>query len=489
MKYFFTNIFLWIFIYKSLQKDNFSIIFPFTTISEKDPELTSEYNITKINNIMRNIYINDIYLKLELGSPLQKINIRLSSNSDDFFVSKDIAVFEEQYSKKNGSFYFNPKKSSTFTYRYEDQGHIYFSHPHLSEYVKDSFLFHSTGINNENILLKNFSFLLAYKVNGPNHGIIGFKGGISEDFRRDDIFTALRKNSLIKNDIWYLNYDNKLNGSVFIGNYPHDDNNIPKIGKNELLTINHFRKVYTTMGKSWDGQWGLTFDKIYMKNNSNGIFEEILDYCKTCKNVILSPCLGVIIGPKKYKFLFEDMYMNKYLDNKICFQPMIKLRRNFEDKTYYYYYCNASYIQQMKKDFNDIIFEHKEFNFNFSITFDDIYIQKDKFIFIRIIFEDFHGASWVLGSPFMSKYLFTFNSDSKEIGFYSKNINDKIEIVDKKSNFSFSIFIEKIMIGAALIIVGIFLGRKLFGLRRKLRANELEEKFEYKPAEKQIQLF
>ena len=483
MKYFFSNIFLWIFIYKSLQKDNFSIIFPFTTISEKDPELTSEYNITKINNIMRNIYINDIYLKLELGSPLQKINIRLSSNSDDFFVSKDIAVFEEQYSKKNGSFYFNPKESSTFTYRYEDQGHIYFSHPHLSEYVKDSFLFHSTGINNENILLKNFSFLLAYKVNGPNHGIIGFKGGISEDFRRDDIFTALRKNSLIKNDIWYLNYDNKF------GNYPHDDNNIPKIGKNELLTINHFRKVYTTMGKSWDGQWGLTFDKIYMKNNSNGIFEEILDYCKSCKNVILSPCLGVIIGPKKYKFLFEDMYMNKYLDNKICFQPMIKLRRNFEDKTYYYYYCNASYIQQMKKDFNDIIFEHKEFNFNFSITFDDIYIQKDKFIFIRIIFEDFHGASWVLGSPFMSKYLFTFNSDSKEIGFYSKNINDKIEIVDKKSNFSFSIFIEKIMIGAALIIVGIFLGRKLFGLRRKLRANELEEKFEYKPAEKQIQLF
>lgn len=89
----------------------------------------------------------------------------------------------------------------------------------------------------------------------------------------------------------------------------------------------------------------------------------------------------------------------------------------------------------------------------------------------------------------MSKYLFTFNSDSKEIGFYSKNINDKIEIADKKSNFSFSIFIEKIMIGAALIIVGIFLGRKLFGLRRKLRANELEEKFEYKPAEKQIQLF
>ena len=445
--------------------------------------------ISKINDIMENIYINDIYLKLELGNPLQKINIRMSANSNDFFVSNELTVFEEKYSKKNGSFYFKPKNSSTLTYQYEERGHIYFSHPHLSEYVKDNFLFHSTENNNENILLKDFPFLLAYKVNSPNHGIIGLKGGISEDFKRDDIFTALKKNKLIKNYIWYLNYDNKLNGSVFIGNYPHDDKNIPKIGKNELLTINHFRKVYTTMGTTWDGQWGLTFDKIYMKNNSKELFEEILGDCKSCKNVILNPCLGVIIGAKKYKYIFENIYMNKYLDNKICFQPILKLRRNYEDKTYYYYYCNASYIQEMKKDFNDIIFEHKEFKYNFSITFDDIYLQKDKYIFLRIIFEDFYGASWVLGSPFISKYLLTFNSHSKEIGFYSKNINDKIETSDKKSNFSFVNFVEKVLIATALIVLGVFIGRKLFGLRRKLRANELEEKFEYKPAEKQTQLF
>ena len=44
-----------------------------------------------------------------------------------------------------------------------------------------------------------------------------------------------------------------------------------------------------------------------------------------------------------------------------------------------------------------------------------------------------------------------------------------------------------ILLCIILIIVGIFLGKKIYGLKRKLRANELEEKFEYKPAEKQLE--
>ena len=46
-----------------------------------------------------------------------------------------------------------------------------------------------------------------------------------------------------------------------------------------------------------------------------------------------------------------------------------------------------------------------------------------------------------------------------------------------------------VLLGIVLIVVGIIVGKKLFGLKRKLRANELEEKFEYKPEEKQIQMY
>ena len=136
-----------------------------------------------------------------------------------------------------------------------------------------------------------------------------------------------------------------------------------------------------------------------------------------------------------------------------------------------------------------IIFEHKEFQYNFTLNFEDLYIKKNNYIFLKIIFEENQNLDWVLGAPFLSKYLFIFNSDSKEIGFYSKNINNKIENSEKRPANYFVNVIKKFFICFILILIGIILGKKLFGLRRKLRANELEEKFEYKPADRQNQLF
>ena len=63
------------------------------------------------------------------------------------------------------------------------------------------------------------------------------------------------------------------------------------------------------------------------------------------------------------------------------------------------------------------------------------------------------------------------------------------KIIIKKGENSFTKILQKIIIGFFLILIGIYLGKKLFGLRRKLRANELEEKFEYKPVGEKNQLF
>ena len=37
-----------------------------------------------------------------------------------------------------------------------------------------------------------------------------------------------------------------INISLILGNYPHNDLYIDKKGKNEIFTINHFRKIYST---------------------------------------------------------------------------------------------------------------------------------------------------------------------------------------------------------------------------------------------------
>ena len=468
-------------------ENNYSIIFPFEFIPNKDPELTPSLNFTNMNLIMKNIFLNDIYIKMEIGSPSQIINLRISANIEDFFISKENAIYEEKYSKKNGSFYFDQFKSSTFSYQNEDRGNVFISHRHLSEYAKDTFSFYYT--NNKKKTIHDFPFFLAYKVNGPNHGVMGLKG-LSKDNKNDDIFSLLKKNKLIKNNIWYLDYNNNknYNGSLYIGNYPHNDKNIIKKGKNAFLKINHFRKIYSTIfSSSWDNQCGLTFDKIYLKNTSitPSIGEEILDDCQTCKNAMLNPNIGVIIGAQKFKSIFEKIYLNKYLNNKKCFQPMFDMTIKYVKRSFYYYYCDISYLQEMKNDFKPIIFEHNEFKFNFSLEFDDLYVIKNNYIFLKIIFYS-QRTDWILGGPFTEKYLFIFNSDSKEIGFYSKNINDIVEENnEKKEKISFMNIIQKTILGLLLIVIGIIIGKKLFGLRRKLRANELEEKFEDSPVGRQ----
>ena len=469
---------------------NFSLIFPFTTIEKEEPELTTSYNETITNEIMKNIFLNELFLKMEIGSPPQKINLRVSINTDEFFISKEDATFEKNYPKKQGDYYYNNSKSSSFKYQPNKMGEVYFSHVHESDYVMDNIKFFTTD-KNKQINIKQFEFFLAHRVNGPNHGIIGLKTSSFVE-KKEDFFSSLKKYNLIKNKIWYIDFSNpNINGNLIMGNYPHFDNNIIKTEKNKYFDLNHFTKIYSIINnKKWDSSWGLNFDKIFLQNITSTEYHEILNTNEKCKNVVLNPNLGVIIGSFSFKYIFERNYLNKYLDAKICLQPILRINRNYEQKTYYYYYCKSSYIEQMKENFHPIIFEHKEFKFNFTLEFDDLYIKKKNYIYLRIIFDE-SNQNWVFGSPFFSKYNLFFDSDSKEIGFYSPNINNNIikeNYDNNEPHTTHKIFVQ-FFICILLIIVGIYLGKKIYGLKRKLRANELEEKYEYNPIERQLQIY
>ena len=175
-------------------------------------------------------------------------------------------------------------------------------------------LFISPILMKKNVV-KNLNFLLIYKVHGPNHGIIGLVHSKS-DIRRESFFTTLKKNNIIKNYIWYFNYENEFNGSLIIGNYPHDDDNIIKQKRNEFLKKYNFIKDYPVITKeNWSNNWGLKFNKIYLRNAtiSSGENEEILNDFENCKISMLNSNLGVIIDSKKYKFILEKIFLNKYL--------------------------------------------------------------------------------------------------------------------------------------------------------------------------------
>ena len=424
---------------------NYSIVFPFSLISLSEIEDISLYNESLTKSIIRDLYESNIFINLKIGTPTQKIKLQINPNSDDFFVAKIDANFDIYYPKRNESyFYYNQSLSSTFSYQVGKESETYFSHPHISHYVQDNIDFISTN-NNKEINIQDFKFLLAAQVRESFQGVIGLKGFSSIPGRKD-FFTSLKDYNLTNNYIWFLKFNNSKSGDLIIGNYPHNDKFNNKNCNNDcLFKKKHFVKIYSNISeKSWKSQWGLNK------------------------------------GSQKYKNIINELLFNNYINKNICFSDIITINKNYEENEYYYYYCNISIKNELKNKINSIIFEHSVFNTNFSLDFNDLFIEKGHYIFFKIIFDDYYN--WIFGSSFMKKYMLIFNAESKEIGFYSENINnvDK-ENNDDQNNDKNDLLIKIIVIivlSIILIIIGVLIGKKLFGLKRKARLNELEDNFE-----------
>ena len=79
------------------------------------------------------------------------------------------------------------------------------------------------------------------------------------------------------------------------------------------------------------------------------------------------------------------------------------------------------------ESFPDLFFEKKEFETIFNLTYEDLFIldeSNNKYIFL--ILNSRLNKNWILGSVFLRKYQFTFNTDSKTIGYY-KSMNENID--------------------------------------------------------------
>ena len=87
-------------------------------------------------------------------------------------------------------------------------------------------------------------------------------------------------------------------------------------------------------------------------------------------------------------------------------------------------------------------------------------------------------GKWILGKPFFKKYLLLFNMDSKMVGFYKKEISENFETNKKNVNsFNTSIFINILLF--IIIIILSFSLYHCYVNKRRIRANELEDKFNY----------
>ena len=397
------------------------IIFPF------------KRKIRSLNNFYEYLYHNDLISEIIIGTPEKKIEIIIKGEEHPFYISK----INELY---------NVNSSSTYKNLSNEEKEI--NYESFNKYFISSENFKMTNHKNENIKINNLSFIYATSTENPsllNSASIGlfYKDYFSvKDIKDLNLIYLLKKNNISNNYAFSIDYNELNKGTLYLGDYFHNFNSSFK--QNNFFQIN---TIFQGIGYAW----GNIFDNVIYNNNSLGE-----DNYKFYFNLTFPG----IFGTKT----FEKILLNDFFDSNLC------QKNEIEKEKFHFYICNKDFKY---KKFKDLIFYHKDFNTSFILNYKDLFIEENNKIYCLIVFKDINYNTWFLGEPFMKKYKFSFNQDSKIIGFYKL-------IISQNNNHLFSfnfIFIFILIIFCISLII--LLIRNIMNKPRKLRANELEDNYEY----------
>ena len=407
-----------------------------------------------INFRVKNIYKTEI----SIGNPPQNIPGFLKTDQYGFYISNISCPVKRIFDKE---------KSNSIIFRNNDKTFI------------DS-LFLDTSFNStKNIkLIENFTFSMKNNIQGPiclNIGIL-----LPNLYSQNDknIIFELNRRKYINSYFFYFKIFSEDELYLVLDTYLNKTDTKYKFIKPIAESFRYFH---------WN-RWGLNFEYLNFNNKD----EHFMNRIKT----IFDINLGCIIGNSQFKDIFK-IFLN---ENNIFIKP--KKIKNYE---IYFFDKNITQIENIKN--KELKFYHKEFNYNFTLNFKDLIIEKNNGYFFLIIFDFSSPNSWILGLPFLKKYNFIYNIDSKLIGFqennngiiYSENNdsndlnrigNDKIKknninegIRNKNNKASVFkiiaiIFLSLLLLIIIVLVLGILIGKKLFETR-KAKVNELLELYDY----------
>ena len=429
-----------------------AIILPVGTFNEENYTIKSN----SINNstIIKNYYFNTIYASFEIGTPSQEVSLIINSQKLDY---KIINFFNKTNNKLPYNFF---NESNSKTYRTEGCKDIVILED-IETICKsnDTFTFYKDINIKKKNTINSLYFQLKKYIESDIPGEIGlgpFDKSLDEE---NNFFKILKNKNIINNYYFYFsfNYWNDTKGKLIIGDLPHiiSPN---KFSEDELVLTN----IY--IDSSTEIKWKFEFNNIYI-NKSYLHF----------KKVELVFDSDIIIGTLELESELGYSFFNNFTKDKNFFEDTFKPKENLY-LTYRFYYFDISLKETLYKLIPSIKFESNELNYTFEITNDELFIMKGNYIYFKIIFPlTKQQDNFVLGRTFTLKYPFVFNPDLKQIGIYKKFINKK-----KNSNHSTLIKVIIIIIASILLIIlGLKLGKYLYGVKRKRRANELDEDYEY----------
>ena len=274
-----------------------------------------------------------------------------------------------------------------------------------------------------------------------------------------NFFEINKKNNIYKNEnIDYL---------LVIGEEIYDILKIKDI--NKYISDKYINEKYTEQCKINDYilnefyfRWKITINNIYIKiDNNNFDMEQI-------NNIYLDNDFGIIVGTYEYRKMIKEKFFKEYIDKDKCSE---KTFGSYDSGYFYYIICDSDINVN---NFPEIYFKSKNLQYIFKLTKDNLFIKDNKNYYFLIVFEYSRTNTWVLGKPFLEKYLFSYDYDAKTISFYNDNLleNEK----EKQNNkVKYIILIVSLIILLIIaLIIGFLFGKNIYYQRKKRKALELD---------------
>ena len=438
------------------------------------------YNNSSPSSIFENFIQQKIYANIEIGTPKQSIEIPLFFNSNDFYISDNPKSQYEPQKFSNLKFY---NSNDSITFDDLENGEDFYSYNgelfEMAYYQKDVFYF-----NNESYEIE---FYMPFSYREVNSGGIGMlllplsdKTDSTED-KEMTFFEKLKKKGLIKKYYWSIFYNSNKNskedeGFLLMGCLPHElfsDLGYYKKGyfnESNRRTVN-IAVIEPQIKNIFD------MDEIYAyEGNNNILIKDFPSGNSDFRRIELDYNSGGVQAPTNLKEFYNRVF-EEYFNNGECFIDTFNKNLN----SFYYYKNNKELLLKLKNKFPKINFRSNDLNHNFTLEADDLFIEENNYIFCLLYFINSSNKTWKMGKPFLKKYQFTINYDTKYLSYYY-NIYDNEKKEEKQVNNNENPIIIWVITIISIIIILIilffifknYLFEKFFGKKRDYELNEAD---------------
>ena len=379
-----------------------------------------------------NILENNIFCNINVGN--QIIPFKISFDKELTFIMNDNYTFSKFSISKSKSFAKKSMLSNSYVFDNIKYGYN----------ASDTFKFKNE--EDEEIEVPDIPFILGtYKEEQNNFRYPAQLGLKKKTYNNPNVFNfiqELKKRDVINSEVFFFKFDDKEEGELILGEYPHEFN---KNYDSKYL----IQSSSLEMGTSYN--WFLHFNYLFIGENK-------VDLQKITAE--LTPEKGMMI----LNFQMEKIIYENYFKDLIAKKKCVRLKL----KVYINYVCQDDIDIN---SFPNITFRHQGMEYDFILEPKDLfYHYYDRYFFLISFRDSFYIY---LGKPFFKKFNIIFNQDSKQLAIYS--------VVEENNTEIKKVMVPTILIIVFSVLVLIFV-LVLFRYKlKKKKLNEIEENYDYTP--------